>query len=167
MGLRSVQCSGERAGPRLPPEPGLIATEGCAEARRAPEICLPLGGIWGSPSLPSHPHSFASGWARAWCTNTGISLWDPGRPPGLLNPVEFTSPRLLAGRRAPSARLGRKTRKASPDSVEDPPWASLIFERRKEAEKRRARYWRKHRNPRDPERSWAGACVVRRHTPAH
>ena len=43
-----------------------------------------------------------------------------------------------------SARLGRETRKASPDSVEDPSWASLIFERRKEAEKRRARSWRKH-----------------------
>lgn len=164
--MPNAQCSGERAGLRLPPAPSLMAMEGCAEAGRALDVHLPSGGIWGSPSLHSHPHSFASGWARASCGDIGISLWYPGPRPDLLNHVGFARPGLLAGRRVRSARLGRETRKASPDSVEDPSWASLIFERRKEAERRRAHYWRKHWGSQEMQRE-AGPVSVCPETHKH
>lgn len=53
------------------------------------------------PSLPSPPSS--TGWAGAWCENTGTSVWDPGRQPNLLNHVGFTRPRLFARRTVRSA----------------------------------------------------------------
>lgn len=140
-----AQCSGERAGLQLLAELVLTALEGCAEAPRPWEVGLSLRWYLGFPFLPRPPclpHFLPLHPALAG-PELGV------RTLGLLCGIQAGNQTCLImwGSQGPGSLKGGQCglpEPASPGSVEDPPWGSLFFERRKEAEKRRACYWRKH-----------------------